>query len=79
MSDSTRQELSKFTYNYLFEIKKIRSINTDDFIYAQKRVELKTAFERDLKEKFGNCVYKKYRKFISGRYPDRVSNRITER
>ena len=78
LTDSAIQELSTFIYDFLLKIKKIRSTNSDRLINEQKRVELRVSFEKGLKEKFGNCVYKNYKRYID-RYPDKVPKRNTGR
>lgn len=87
LNDSARRVLPDFCYKYLFEIKNIKKTTSDELIWAQKRLELNNVFETGLKEKFGNCVYKNYKKIVgTHRYPNRLPNRpnrssdrITER
>jgi len=66
--DSLTQELSKFIYQYLFEIRNIRTTVSDRLICGQKTGELRSAFGKGIKEKFGNCVYSNYKKIIRGHY-----------
>ena len=84
LSDSTNQELSNFVYDYLIKIKEIRSVYTDRLICAEKTALLRTGFERELEDKFGNCVYKNYKKINGGcvlpvRRKENMLNRITGR
>ena len=79
LNDSTKRKLLKYFYEYLVELKRIRIANEDKLICMQKIAEVRMAFLSGLKEKFGNCIYKNYKKIIDHRYPDRSPNRITGR
>ena len=75
LNDSAVQVVSDFCYDYLIEIKKLGSANADVLIRAQKTAQLRTAFQKELKEKFGSCVFKNYRKIIDRRNRDRSRNK----
>lgn len=71
LNDSALQLLSNCCYHYLIEIKKLSTANADVLSRAQKTTELRAEFQKELKEKFGNCVYKNYKQISDRRYRDR--------
>ena len=80
LNDSIKTELSKYYGTYFSKMRKIIRQTDDKIVRAQKMIELKGPFEKNLREKFGSRVYKRYKKIIDRRFDDRgLSNRITER
>ena len=82
LSDPTKKELSTYFFSYYLKIKKIRSDPKKEMSCLGDLRTLKNNFSEGLKKKFGECVYKCYKKFtedcvVPVRKENKL-NRITE-
>jgi len=82
LTDSTKKELSAYFFSYYLKIKKIRNDPKKEMSCFGDLSSLKNDFLDALKKKFGEDVYKYYKKITIGcTYYSRrkMQNRITER
>ena len=84
LNDSTKKELSNHFYSLYLNLKKLKNEEEDKLIFFSKLYPLKKNFLEGLRKKFGEEVYRSYKKLTSGCTDGQIRqkkllNRITER